>query len=95
MALTASPKPSRIICCRRCCSTRFRSRPAGISSLRKKVEQQARDLAQKETQMAALKQEVGTLKEKVTQIDALAARLDAIEQQARASRPERLAAAMH
>jgi hypothetical protein len=47
-----------------------------------------------ERQLNASKQEVEAVKHKIAQIDALAGRLDALEEEARATQPERLAATM-
>ena len=54
----------------------------------------ARQLAQKDAQIAALQRQLVALQKKNSEIDALAGRLDALERQARASRPDRLAAAL-
>jgi hypothetical protein len=44
-------------------------------------------------QIAALQRQIVTLLKKSGEIDAMGSRLDALERQARASRPERLASA--
>jgi hypothetical protein len=59
------------------------------------VQKQARQLAQKDAQIAALQRQLVALQKKNSEIDALAERLDALERQARASRSDRLTAALH
>jgi len=58
------------------------------------VQKQFRQLAQKDAQITALQRQIAALQKKNSEIDALAERLDALERQARASRPDRLAAAL-
>ncbi|MGC1343231.1 MAG: hypothetical protein WA854_12945, partial [Candidatus Binataceae bacterium] len=54
----------------------------------------ARQLAQKDAQIAALQKQVDTLRKKDDQIDAMARRISALEQQARTAAPDHLASAM-
>ncbi|MGB6552588.1 MAG: tail fiber domain-containing protein, partial [Candidatus Binataceae bacterium] len=54
----------------------------------------ARQLAQKDAQIAALQKQVDTLRKKDDQIDAMARRINALEQQARTTAPDHLASAM-
>jgi hypothetical protein len=56
------------------------------------VQKQSRQLAQKDAQIAAMQRQLVALQKKSSEIDALAERLDALERQARASRPDHLAA---
>ena len=58
------------------------------------VQKQSRQLARKDAQIAALQRQLVALQKKNSEIDALAERLDALEHQARASRPDRMAAAL-
>jgi hypothetical protein len=58
------------------------------------VQKQSRKLAQKDAQIAAMRRQLVALQKKNSEIDALAERLDALERQARASRPDRLTAAL-
>jgi len=57
--------------------------------------QLARQLDQKNEQIAALQRQVVAIKKKDVEIEALAARLDVLERQAHASEPDRLVAASH
>ena len=58
------------------------------------VQKQSRELAQKHAQIAAMQRKLAALQKKSGEIDAIARRLDVLERQARASRPESIAAAM-
>ena len=58
------------------------------------VQKERRHLAQKDAEIAAMRRQLEALQKKNREIDALAKRLDALERQARATRPERLAAAL-
>ena len=58
------------------------------------VQKQARQLVQKDAQIASMQRQIEALRKKDAEIDGLAGRLDALERQARASRPDRLAAAL-
>jgi septal ring factor EnvC (AmiA/AmiB activator) len=54
----------------------------------------ARQLAQKDAQIAALQKQLDTIRKKDDQIDAMAERINALEQQARRATGEHLASAM-
>ena len=56
------------------------------------VQKQSRQLARKDAQIAAMQAQIAALQKKDSEIDTMAERLDALEQQARASQPERVAA---
>jgi hypothetical protein len=58
------------------------------------VQKQSRQIAEKDAQIAALQRQLDALQKKNSEIDAMAQRLDALERQARASRPDRLAAGL-
>lgn len=55
------------------------------------VQKQSRELAQNDVQIATMQRQIVALQKKDREIDAMAERLDALERQARASRPERMA----
>jgi hypothetical protein len=58
------------------------------------VQKQARELARKDAQIAAMQRQLAALQKKNGEIDAMAKRLDALEQQARRAAPDHLASAM-
>ena len=58
------------------------------------LQKQSRQLARKDAQIAAMQRQLVALEKKNSEIDALAERLHALEHQARASRPDRLATAV-
>jgi hypothetical protein len=58
------------------------------------LQKQVRENRRKDAQIAALQKRVESLGKETARIDKLIARLDVLEQQARTTRPERLAAAM-
>jgi prefoldin subunit 5 len=58
------------------------------------LQKQVRENRRKDAQIAALQRQIGDLQAETMRIDALTARLSALEQQARRTRPERLAAAL-
>jgi hypothetical protein len=59
------------------------------------VQKLARQLDQKDEQIATLRRQVAAMQTKNVEIEALAARLDVLERQARASEPDRLITASH
>jgi hypothetical protein len=59
------------------------------------VQKQAKTNQQLVKENQALQQRISVLEKKNAQIDTMARRLDALEQNARASQPERLAATLH
>jgi polyhydroxyalkanoate synthesis regulator phasin len=58
------------------------------------VQKERRELTKKDAEIAAMRRQLVALQKKAREIDAIAERLDALERQARASRPERVAAAL-
>ena len=58
------------------------------------VQKQSREIAQKDAQIAAMQRKIAAMQKKSGEIDELSRRVEALEGQARASRPERVAAAM-
>jgi prefoldin subunit 5 len=59
------------------------------------VQKLARQLDQKDEQIATMRRQVAAMQTKNVEIEALAARLDVLERQARASEPDRLITASH
>ena len=63
-----------------------------VQKERRVDQRMARELAQKDTQIAAMQRQLVALQKKDSEIAAMAERLNALERQARASRPEGMAA---
>jgi polyhydroxyalkanoate synthesis regulator phasin len=59
------------------------------------VQKERRQLAQKNAEIAAMRRQLVALQKKNSEIDTMAERLDALERQARVSRPDHLAVALH